>query len=106
MWVAPSFLSDKEVDEILALTEGRWYPSLVDAYGTGEAVRSILDRSSFQCSLEWAESPLVEEIEARLAMLSGMKVRCAKPRYQAPFNQASETTGPQLLKAENSAAFA
>ena len=72
--VAPEFLSEEEVDELLAAISDRWYPSLVDAYGTGEATRSVFDRSSYQCHMDWAESPLVERIEARLAALAGMTV--------------------------------
>ncbi|CAE7671737.1 P4H1 [Symbiodinium sp. CCMP2456] len=72
--VAPEFLSEEEVDELLAASSDRWYPSLVDAYGTGEATRSVLDRSSYQCHMDWAESPLVERIEARLAEMTGMTV--------------------------------
>ena len=74
IWVAPEFLSEEEVDQLLAAISDRWYPSLVDAYGTGEATRSVLDRSSYQCHMDWAESPLVDRIEARLAALAGMRV--------------------------------
>lgn len=74
MWVIPRALSDDEVDHLLALAGARWEPSLV-AYGpTGAGRRSPMDRSSYECKVEPAETPIVKHIEERLAYLANIDV--------------------------------
>ncbi|CAJ1392392.1 unnamed protein product [Effrenium voratum] len=79
MQVVPDFLSPKEVDELLALVRDRWQPSMIDPYGTGEVQRSVLDRSSYQCDLRFQETPLVAQVEGRLAGLAQLPVECLEP---------------------------
>mmetsp|Transcript_73090 Transcript_73090/g.144954 ORF Transcript_73090/g.144954 Transcript_73090/m.144954 type:complete len:394 (+) Transcript_73090:79-1260(+) len=73
MWVIPQALNDEEVDHLLALAGSRWEQSLV-AYGTKGAERSLMDRSSYQCRVEPAETPIVRHIEEHLAHLANMDV--------------------------------
>jgi len=74
--LVPDFLDDAEVEHLLEITAPLWKPSLAAAGATmkdGEA-KADPGRTSSSAALEWAQTPLVQQIEAKLAKLANMSV--------------------------------
>eukprot|EP00927_Polykrikos_kofoidii_P059534 TRINITY_DN54684_c0_g1_i1.p1 TRINITY_DN54684_c0_g1~~TRINITY_DN54684_c0_g1_i1.p1 ORF type:complete len:442 (+),score=58.57 TRINITY_DN54684_c0_g1_i1:122-1447(+) len=81
MFVVPNFLSDVEIDHLLALASEYWAPSAVDE--TVERADKEADRrqnrqssvrTSFSCCLRSSQTEVVRSIEQRLATLACIDV--------------------------------
>lgn len=78
--LVPDFLSDVEVEALLSGFEGNWTTSGVGSSAVGAttyagvSVDGSLTRTSCSAVLEWSHTPLIADIEARVADLAGMPV--------------------------------
>jgi len=94
--VVPNFVTDMEVQHLLALSTGQWKHSEIDrvangaartAHQHGQMEKSDQHRTSDTFVLDIAQTPIVAAIEERLARLVGMPLchleRLAMVRYAA-----------------------
>eukprot|EP00931_Biecheleriopsis_adriatica_P086847 TRINITY_DN61416_c0_g1_i1.p1 TRINITY_DN61416_c0_g1~~TRINITY_DN61416_c0_g1_i1.p1 ORF type:complete len:254 (-),score=48.51 TRINITY_DN61416_c0_g1_i1:67-828(-) len=84
--VCPNFVTDDEIQHLLGLAEGSWFPSAVDEVAqdaakggqyvaTGIHRRSEQKRSSDSCVLKMGQTRTVQAIERRLCSLTGMNLK-------------------------------
>lgn len=79
--LVPNFLSECEVEHLIELSQEFWVPSVVGAgvYKTNDEMKDLANkpsknRTSFSCMLRSAQTPEVDSLEHRLALLAGMDV--------------------------------
>lgn len=77
----PSFLNNAEVDHLIELAEEGWIPSVVGSgvYKTNDESKDLKNKSSknrtsFSCMLKTAHTPMVKNIELRIARIAEMDV--------------------------------
>jgi prolyl 4-hydroxylase len=89
--IIPNFLNDEETAHIVELAQGRWAPSLVITAGANGQVKDLKQkgsslRSSWSTLIDYAQTPMVADIERRLSKLAGIDVnyleRMALVRYE------------------------
>jgi len=77
--LVPDFLTDAEIEEMHAVCNDLWevsgVGSLSDGYAaSGKASINHLGRTSSSAVLDWAHTPMIHELEKKLACLAGMSV--------------------------------
>jgi hypothetical protein len=91
IFLAPDFLSDEECDHLLDLCEEKWAPTLVMTAGANGQFENLKQKSSSLRTshgsiIDYAATPLVADIEKRLADLAGMDLnnleRLVMVRYE------------------------
>lgn len=85
MLIVPHFLSDADMDHMIAEADKLWEPSFVQV-GENKKPQVSRDRTSYSCTFEPALTSKIRDIEARLAGLAGLPLECleqlALVRYQ------------------------
>jgi prolyl 4-hydroxylase len=80
-YLIPNFVTDAEIEHLLALSEELWTPSVVGTgvYKTNDESKDLANkqsqnRTSFSCMLKSAQTPIVGSVEQRIAAVAGMEV--------------------------------
>lgn len=81
VFVVPNFLSDDEVDHLLALSVDHWAPSFISSgvYKNNNDETDLKsenspNRTSNSCTLRSSQTPVIRSIESRLSLLAGMHI--------------------------------
>lgn len=89
--IVPNFLTDEECAHLRSLAESRWAPSLIITAGANGETKDLKQqgselRTSWSTPVDYAQTPIVKDIEQRLSKLVGMSVnhleRLAMVRYE------------------------
>jgi len=79
--IIPNFVSDSEIEHLLEISKGFWFPSVVGrgVYKTNDENKDMQNepsknRTSYSCMLRSAQTDTVQSIEHRLAHVAGIDV--------------------------------
>lgn len=80
-YLIPNFVSDAEIEHLLALSEELWIPSVVGTgtYKTNDESKDLANkpsqnRTSYSCLLKSGQTPMIASIEQRIGAIAGMEV--------------------------------